>query len=270
MDVLSYLMARKGGVEGLKYEIVDNLPTVGEDNVIYLVPKSSSKTNNYYDEYMYLNNTWELIGDTEVDLSNYLAKNNTTSFTPSGDYNPATKLYVDKNITKTYLGKTKLYNTQAKALNMNELKKGLYILKHDSSNNKLFLKATYKLSSSASPTEQTLEIDLFENVNPTTGAVNTKVLLNEILLFVDTPVTESTVGTSIGISLGSITVAVKNYEGSSLMNMYKTLRLKSSGFVVESITYEDFQLASKKYVDDQVGAINTVLATLTTPSGGGE
>lgn len=30
-----------------------------------------------------------------VDLSNYLAKNNTTPFTPSGDYNPATKKYAD-------------------------------------------------------------------------------------------------------------------------------------------------------------------------------
>ena len=30
-----------------------------------------------------------------VDLSNYLAKNNTTAFTPTGDYNPATKKYVD-------------------------------------------------------------------------------------------------------------------------------------------------------------------------------
>lgn len=30
-----------------------------------------------------------------VDLSNYLAKNNTTSYTPSWDYNPATKKYVD-------------------------------------------------------------------------------------------------------------------------------------------------------------------------------
>ena len=30
-----------------------------------------------------------------VDLSGYLAKNNTTAFTPSGDYNPATKKYVD-------------------------------------------------------------------------------------------------------------------------------------------------------------------------------
>lgn len=32
-----------------------------------------------------------------VDLSNYLAKNNTTAFTPTGNYNPATKLYVDEN-----------------------------------------------------------------------------------------------------------------------------------------------------------------------------
>lgn len=37
-------------------------------------------------------------GDVTVaspDMSNYLAKNNTTAFTPSGDYNPATKKYVD-------------------------------------------------------------------------------------------------------------------------------------------------------------------------------
>lgn len=32
-----------------------------------------------------------------VDLSNYLAKNNTTAFTPTWNYNPATKLYVDEN-----------------------------------------------------------------------------------------------------------------------------------------------------------------------------
>lgn len=31
----------------------------------------------------------------QPDLSNYLAKNNTTEFTPTGDYNPATKKYVD-------------------------------------------------------------------------------------------------------------------------------------------------------------------------------
>ena len=33
------------------------------------------------------------------DMSNYLSKTNTTSYTPTGDYNPATKKYVDDAIT---------------------------------------------------------------------------------------------------------------------------------------------------------------------------
>lgn len=32
----------------------------------------------------------------EVDLSNYLAKDNSTEYIPSGEYNPSTKGYVDK------------------------------------------------------------------------------------------------------------------------------------------------------------------------------
>lgn len=97
MDITSYLFAKasSGGGSNLRYVIVEELPQTGENNVIYLVPKSTSKTNNYYDEYMYINSEWELIGDTEVDLSNYLSKTNTTAYTPSGNYNPATKKYVD-------------------------------------------------------------------------------------------------------------------------------------------------------------------------------
>ena len=52
-----------------------------------------------------ITNTWVLsvngqTGDVTIaspDMSNYLAKNNTTSFTPTWDYNPATKKYVDDN-----------------------------------------------------------------------------------------------------------------------------------------------------------------------------
>ena len=40
---------------------------------------------------------WDALGAT-VDLSNYIAKNNTTAFTPSGDYNPSTKKYVDDTV----------------------------------------------------------------------------------------------------------------------------------------------------------------------------
>lgn len=58
----------------LKFEVVQTLPQTPDTHTIYLVPKSTSETNNVYDEYMYINNAWELIGTTEVDLSNYYTK----------------------------------------------------------------------------------------------------------------------------------------------------------------------------------------------------
>lgn len=58
----------------LKREIVDTLPSEGEQNIIYMVAKQATATGNVYDEYMYINGQWELIGSTEVDLSGYYTK----------------------------------------------------------------------------------------------------------------------------------------------------------------------------------------------------
>ena len=51
MDIPSYLIgAIKGAHDaGIKYVVVQELPTTGEEGIIYLVPKSTSKTNNIYD-----------------------------------------------------------------------------------------------------------------------------------------------------------------------------------------------------------------------------
>lgn len=57
----------------LKREVVDNLPLSGIDNVIYMKSKSGEE-NNIYDEYMWINQKWERIGSSEVDLSNYPTK----------------------------------------------------------------------------------------------------------------------------------------------------------------------------------------------------
>lgn len=46
------------------------------------------------DNYAWTGTIWDKLGG-DVDLSNYLAKDNTTAFTPTGDYNPATKKYAD-------------------------------------------------------------------------------------------------------------------------------------------------------------------------------
>lgn len=62
------------GISTIQVEIVDQLPDVGKSNVIYLVPSPSAKTGDVYNEYMYINNKWEMIGSTEVDLTNYVKK----------------------------------------------------------------------------------------------------------------------------------------------------------------------------------------------------
>lgn len=51
-----------------RFEVVQTLPATGEAKVIYLVPKDPGETQNVYDEYIYINNAWEKIGDTEIDL----------------------------------------------------------------------------------------------------------------------------------------------------------------------------------------------------------
>lgn len=46
---------------------VDKLPTTGEKNKIYLVPAD----NGTFDEYYWINDKWELLGNVALDLSDY-------------------------------------------------------------------------------------------------------------------------------------------------------------------------------------------------------
>jgi hypothetical protein len=63
-------------IKNSRFEVVATLPTTDiKTNVIYLVPKSPSQTSNVKDEYINLDGTtsgWEKIGDTEIDLSDYV------------------------------------------------------------------------------------------------------------------------------------------------------------------------------------------------------
>lgn len=66
----------------MKKEVVSTKPSTGEENVIYLVgPKGSG--NNIYEEWLYINNSWEKIGDTDtkVDLSGYLKTSDVKAIT---------------------------------------------------------------------------------------------------------------------------------------------------------------------------------------------
>lgn len=60
----------------LKYQIVESLPDSDQDaNTVYLVAKDGAgEGQDAYIEYMWINDNWEIIGDTSVDLSNYYTK----------------------------------------------------------------------------------------------------------------------------------------------------------------------------------------------------
>lgn len=69
-------------ISSLNILIVQTLPT--EDistTTIYFVPRTTSETRNIYDEFIYINNAWEKIGSTEIDLSNYWSKTELTAIT---------------------------------------------------------------------------------------------------------------------------------------------------------------------------------------------
>lgn len=54
--------------------VVATLPASGVANKIYLVPKSTPELNDGYDEFIWKDGKWELLGSLTLDLSNYYNK----------------------------------------------------------------------------------------------------------------------------------------------------------------------------------------------------
>ena len=69
--VKTYIDNAIGSITGIEFEVVASLPATGENGVIYLVSNSGSSPN-VYDEYIWVNNGFEKIGTTDVDLSGYV------------------------------------------------------------------------------------------------------------------------------------------------------------------------------------------------------
>lgn len=69
------------GITGVSFEIVQSLPQTGDAGTIYLVPQQGGSAPDIYDEYIYVNNAWEKIGTTAIDLSGYWSKAELTAIT---------------------------------------------------------------------------------------------------------------------------------------------------------------------------------------------
>ena len=79
MDIVTLAASRKytdkkimeSGAVGIKYEIVDSLPSSGEAQTIYFIKNNNSLINDYYDEYVWISSSsaFEKIGSTQIDGS---------------------------------------------------------------------------------------------------------------------------------------------------------------------------------------------------------
>jgi len=67
---------------GVQFEIVQSLPASGNASTIYLLSHGGTAPD-VYDEYIWINNTWEKIGTTQVDLSNYVQFSDLVAITSS-------------------------------------------------------------------------------------------------------------------------------------------------------------------------------------------
>lgn len=61
-------------LKGNHFIVVTQLPAVAsaQKGAIYLVAHSHEDSNDNFDEYIVINNEWELLGNTDIDLSGYV------------------------------------------------------------------------------------------------------------------------------------------------------------------------------------------------------
>lgn len=133
----AWVTEQLGGITGISFQIVasyDDLPTTGENGVIYLVPNGKTG-NNAYDEYIWVTSDgtgkYEKIGSTEVDLSDYYTKEQadgkflqqTTFNTTIANYytkdDSDGRYYTQEYITANYYTKTQTNTELGKKVNGN-------------------------------------------------------------------------------------------------------------------------------------------------------
>ena len=82
----SAIAAAIAAVDHLSREIVETLPENANENVIYMVRREGGTGQDVYNEYMYINGVWEIIGDTSVDLTDYAKKEDIVVKSVSPDF----------------------------------------------------------------------------------------------------------------------------------------------------------------------------------------
>ena len=165
-----------GSVTTISFLVVQELPTTGQNNIIYLVPKNPAQTDNIYDEYIYINNDWEKIGDTEIDLSNYYTKTQTDNIiagldgsvtgTPSASKTLTSFSETDGVVSATF-GDISITKSQVSDYTDENVKQELI---DDTSSHTIPLSKTYSPSTQTDTLEKSLGLSFINSPLGTTSA----------------------------------------------------------------------------------------------------
>ena len=105
---------------GFNVQIVAELPATGDNHTIYFILKQDSSTGDVYDEWMYIDGNWEMVGNTQIDLSDYATLNDVSIYATisSVDASLATKADVYEIVTSAeiedlffYVNSNEIYYT---------------------------------------------------------------------------------------------------------------------------------------------------------------
>lgn len=229
------LVAEKGqnGEPGaVKMQVVDTLPETGETDTIYLVKKDNPGEQNLYDEYVYTDTGWEHIGDTSVDLSDYYTKeeSNEKLLTKQDKLLAGENITIEGNVISASGDEGIKTIDMTNNLTTNEviaLEPGIYAL----------IGSGY--------------IQSFGRVSGYNLIIVLKNQFNQRNCYI---VKEN----------GDIYYYMPSSGNSHLVIRYDKMLMTDN--TKPYTPSGDYNPATKKYVDDQVGNINTILATLTTVS----
>lgn len=82
--VYDYVRNALADITSFSARIVEELPEAGETNILYLIAKDpTGESGNVYDEYLYINGNFELVGTTAMDLSDYVLASDMHALTNS-------------------------------------------------------------------------------------------------------------------------------------------------------------------------------------------
>lgn len=249
------LVAEKGqnGAPGaVKMQVVDTLPETGETDTIYLVKKDNPGEQNLYDEYVYTDTGWEHIGDTSVDLSNYYTKEETDKkFNNKEPYvlNIETETGINVTSGDTLSICSDMINTLYNVGN-----KTASIILNNTKGYPLTSIVMRSISDLKKQSTGYTFTGLYNGDTTGYGVVVRSVTLNIYGTWNENIFTTNRVLCTTSHSSKELS---RSNEDDFYLNKYNKTAYTPTG---------DYNPATKKYVDDQVGNINTVLATLTTVS----